>query len=93
MNSSAPFQLELTVRRRALSQIDVNSALVRNADLFRHPFEILDTPFVEPNGDLLLELACRNDSDDLTSFTALKFGALRDLLARRVPTGFFSTGA
>jgi len=46
------------MRSRAVSQVQVDEALVRNANVFRDCLEVRDGLFVEPNGDLLLELCC-----------------------------------
>lgn len=42
----------------AVSQVEVDEALVRNAYVFRDGLEVRDGLLVEPNGDLLLELCC-----------------------------------
>jgi hypothetical protein len=46
------------MRRCAVSQVQIDEALVRNAYVFRDCLEVRDGLFVEPNGDLLLELRC-----------------------------------
>ena len=42
----------------AVPQVQIDQALIRNADLLRDCLEVRDGLFVEPNGDLLLELCC-----------------------------------
>lgn len=46
------------MRSCAVSQIQVDEALVRNSNVFRDCLEVHDGLFVEPNRDLLLELCC-----------------------------------
>lgn len=46
------------MRSCAVSQVEVDEALVWNAYVFRNCLEVRDGLFVEPNGDLLLELCC-----------------------------------
>ena len=42
----------------AVPQVQIDETLVRNADVFRDCLEVRYGLFVEPNGDLLLELCC-----------------------------------
>ena len=44
------------MRSRTVSQVQINEALIRNANVFRDCLEVRDGLFVKPNGDLLLEL-------------------------------------
>ena len=46
------------MRGRAVSQIQVDEALVRNANFFRDRLEVRDGLFIEPDGDLPFELCC-----------------------------------
>ena len=46
------------MRSRAVSQVEIYEALVRNANVFRNCLEIRDGFFVKANGDLFLELCC-----------------------------------
>lgn len=46
------------MRRCAIPQVEIDEALVWNAYVFRYCLEVCDGLFVEPNGDLLLELCC-----------------------------------
>ena len=46
------------MRSSAVPQVQVNEALVRNAYVLRDCLEVRDGLFVEPNGNLLLELCC-----------------------------------
>ena len=46
------------MRSCAVSQVQVDEALIRNAYVFRDRLEVRDGLFVESNGDLLLELRC-----------------------------------
>ena len=42
--------------RRAVTQIEINQALIRNANFVRDRFEVVDGVTVQSDGDLLLEL-------------------------------------
>lgn len=42
----------------AVPQVQIDQALIRNADILRDCLEVRDGFFVEPNGNLLLELCC-----------------------------------
>src|SRR5690606_39137243 len=49
-----PSELELAVRGRAITQVQIDEALVRNADRFGKRFEVVDRFFVQTDRDLLL---------------------------------------
>ena len=74
----------------AVPQIQIDEALVRNADLLRDCLEVRDGLFVEPNGDLFLELCCvwvfpRSGEVVFFSHVAplwIRFGFLGSRLAR-----------
>lgn len=51
-----PVEIQLPVRCRAVSKVQIDEALIRNANVFRNGLEIRDGRFIKPNGDLLLEL-------------------------------------
>lgn len=79
------------MRSRAVSQVQVDEALVRNANVFRDCLEVRDGFFVEPNGDLLLELRCvwilpRSGEVVLFSHVAPLWIRLR-FLGRRLASG------
>jgi hypothetical protein len=44
------------MRSGTIAQIEVDETLIRNPDVFGYRLEIGDGVFVEPNGDLLLQL-------------------------------------
>jgi len=46
------------MRSRAVPQVQVDEALVWNANVFGDSLEVRDGLFVESNGDLFLELCC-----------------------------------
>lgn len=50
-----PVQVQLPVRRRAVAQVQVDEALVRNADLLGNRLEVVDRFLVQANGHLLLQ--------------------------------------
>lgn len=50
-----PVDFDLAVLRKAISQIQVDEALVRHASLFSHAFEIHQDVFRQPHGDGLLQ--------------------------------------
>ena len=51
-----PVEIQLPVRGRTVSQVQIDEALIRNANVFRNGLKVRDGLFIEPNGDLLLEL-------------------------------------
>ena len=54
--ASLPLEIELAMRCRAISQIQIDQALIRDAYVQRNRLEIVDAFLVQANGDLLLEL-------------------------------------
>lgn len=55
---SRPIQIELAMRRCAVSQIQIDEALIRNTGILRYGLEIADRFFVKSNRDLFFELRC-----------------------------------
>ena len=51
-----PVEIQLALRCCAVAQIQVDEALVRDADFLRDRLEVLDGFIIQPDGDLLLEL-------------------------------------
>jgi|GEM_PF-6441480 len=46
------------MRSRAVSQVQIDQALVWNTDVFRDRLEVGDRIFIKPNGDLFFQLGC-----------------------------------
>ena len=51
-----PLDLKILMRLRAVPQIEVDQALIRQILLLRQILEVLDSVFIQPDRDLLLEL-------------------------------------
>jgi len=56
--SLLPVEIQLPLRGRTVPQVQIDETLIRNANVFRNGLEVRDGLFIEPNGDLLLELRC-----------------------------------
>ena len=54
--ASLPCKVQLLVRSRTVSQIQIDKTLVWNAYLFGDRLEVVDSLFIKPDGDLLFQL-------------------------------------
>ena len=54
--SARPLDLDLAIVRKAVSEVEIDQALVRNASLRSHALEVLNHVFGKPHGHGLLEL-------------------------------------
>jgi len=54
--TSLPLQIEFAVGGCAISEIQIDETLVRNADIGRDGLEVAQALFIQTNGDLLFEL-------------------------------------
>ena len=53
---SLPIEIQLALRHGAVSQIEIDKALVRNTNVFGDCLEVRDGIFVKTNRDLFFEL-------------------------------------
>ena len=51
-----PIEIQFALRHGAVSQVEINKALVRNTNVFGDCLEVRDGIFVKTNRDLLFEL-------------------------------------
>ena len=56
LGGTGPFDLDLAVVRKAISEIEVDKTLVRNARLGSHALEVLNNIFGETHSHGLLKL-------------------------------------
>lgn len=53
---SLPLQVQLSMRSHTISQIEIDQALVRNANFSRDGFKIVNAFLVQTDGDLFFQL-------------------------------------
>ena len=56
LGSTRPLDLDLAILGKAISEIEIDEALIRNPGFAGHAFEILNNVFRKPHGHRLLEL-------------------------------------
>ena len=72
------------MRSSAIAQVQIDQALIGNADLFGHRLEIVDAFFIEADGDLLLEL---RSVGVLNGFRKVVFGSHDVTFRKQRPRG------
>ena len=58
LDGTRPLDLDFAILSKAVSEVEIDEALVRNSGLCGHAFEVLNHIFGETHGYRLLELGC-----------------------------------